>query len=110
MLPPGKIGGHGLVFEFSNILVNAEAGTVVLQITENVGGPTAASADIPVSKFPQEFEVKNFKATPSEVDPGGVTDLSWEGSGNATYEFRTLAQRTCRTSGQPARTRSRGWW
>ena len=87
MLPPGKIGGHGLVFEFSNIMVNAEAGTVVLKITENVGEPTAATAEIPVSKFPEEFEVGNFKATPSEVDPGGFTDLSWEGSGNATYEL-----------------------
>jgi YVTN family beta-propeller protein len=85
MLPPGKIGGQGLVFEFSNILVNAQAGTVVLRITENVGAPTAAIEEIPVSKFPQDFQVGNFKATPSEVDPGGFTELSWEGSGDATY-------------------------
>ena len=103
-LTPGQIGGEGLAFEFSNILVNAQVGTVDLQITENVGGPTAATANIPVSKFPQEFEVGNFKATPSEVDPGGLTDLSWEGSGNATYELSYPAHRPCRTSGQPART------
>ena len=87
MLPPGKIGGQGLVFEFSNILVNTEAGTVNLHIIENVGGLTAGEEYIPVSKFPQEFAVGNFKATPSEVDPGGFTKLSWEGSGNATYEL-----------------------
>ena len=86
-LRPGQIGGEGLAFDFSNILVNAQVGTVVLQVTENVGGPTAAVVKIPVSKFPQEFEVGDFKATPSEVDPGGATDLSWEGSGNATYEL-----------------------
>ena len=89
-LKPGQIGGEGLAFDFSNILVNAQVGTVDLLITENVGGPTAGTATIPVSKFPQEFEVGNFTATPSEVDPGGSTTLSWEGSGDATYGLSYL--------------------
>ena len=51
-LRPGQIGDEGLAFDFSNILVNAQVGTVDLLITENVGGPTAGTATHPGIEVP----------------------------------------------------------
>ena len=51
-LKPGQIGDEGLAFDFSNILVNAQVGTVDLLITENIGGPTAGTADHPGIEVP----------------------------------------------------------
>ena len=82
---PGQIGGQGLVFRFTAIAVNAEAGTVSLAVTENLGSGKSTTATIDISKFPQDFDVGGFLADPPEIDPGGTTTLNWKGSLPATY-------------------------
>ncbi|MFO7567474.1 MAG: hypothetical protein R6X02_32825 [Enhygromyxa sp.] len=79
----GTLGREGLSFAFNNIIPNDQVGTASVGIAEDTG--QTADTSIPVSKFPPQFSVSDFKATPPNVDPGGSTTLSWSGSEGASY-------------------------
>lgn len=79
----GTLGREGLSFAFNNIIPNDQVGTAQICITEDTG--ETATTSIPVSKFPPQFSVSDLKATPPNLDPGGSTTLSWNGSEGASY-------------------------
>src|SRR5260221_2701686 len=83
----GKIGGEGVLFEFSGIQVNQQIGTTDLTITEVTKAHTGTKV-IELGKFPAEFEVGDLSADPDIVEEGGSTTLSWSGAGGGTYELQ----------------------
>jgi hypothetical protein len=82
----GEIGPAGLVFFISNIPVNDQPGTTEMIITEVTSSKTG-TLSIPLAKFPPQFYVGEFKATPDTVEQGGSTVLTWGGAGGANYEI-----------------------
>jgi len=81
---------RGLTVTLSNIAVNRQAGTFDVILEEEASFELSGDYDwrsttIPLSKFPGEPSIENFKATPDEVEHGGSTTLSWRAPENAGY-------------------------
>ncbi|WP_051908339.1 YncE family protein [Candidatus Odyssella acanthamoebae] len=83
----GKIGREGLTFTFVGIKVNAQVGTTLLTIKETTQEGGTLSTTLPLSKFPEQFQVSDLDATPESVNPGESTTLSWSGSAGS-YELQ----------------------
>lgn len=83
----GEIGASGLTFILSGIKVNEQPGTTNMTITE-VTVSNTGTLEVPLAKFPQQFEVGDLVAipTPPIVNQGDNITLSWSGTGGkATY-------------------------
>lgn len=113
--------GAGLSFTFSGITVNGATGTVAVTITENASSPggnppnfyppqpqEARGQTMGLGKFPPEFSIESFAATPQAVAPGGQVQLAWAATqlANASFtlirSFRGQIERvTQHANGQP---------
>lgn len=92
--------GAGLSFVFSGVAVNGATGTVEIAITETASSPggtpptyyppqpqQARDETLPLGKFPQNFEIQSFAATPPAVPPGGQVQLAWTATPLAQATF-----------------------
>ncbi len=87
----GKIGGQGVYFRISNILVNG-VGVSKLTVTETTtpdsgSGNHTGIVRIDLPKFPPGFQKPTLSAAPDTVPAGGSTVLTWSGSAG-TYVIR----------------------
>ena len=84
----GQIGADGVTFVLSNIQVNQQPGTTDMTITE-VTTSSTGTQEIPLAKFPMQFEVGQLTAQPPIVDQGDNTTLFWSGSDDgAVYQLQ----------------------
>jgi YVTN family beta-propeller protein len=83
-----QVGAAGLVFVFANVGVNDQPGTCTVTVVESASSPSqpnsARDASFALAKFPVTFNVSPLTLTPTQIDPGGSTALTWYGS-PATY-------------------------
>lgn len=87
----GQVGAQGLVFVFDDVRVNDQPGTTLVGIDETAtfegGTAVERSTDVPLSKFPEQFQVSDLAADPLSVDAGGTVTLQWTGT-PATYRMQ----------------------
>ena len=84
---PGRIGGQGLVFNFGPIPVNDTPGTATLTLREDTGAGLSDPQTFAVSKWPDTFDLSNFRASQSSVTPGATVQLGWTLKGAATLSL-----------------------
>ena len=84
---PARIGGQGLVFNFGPIPVNDEPGTTEVTVAEDTGSGMSDTQPFPISKWPQEFSIGNFRASHPSVLPGATVQLAWDMTGDATLNL-----------------------
>jgi hypothetical protein len=86
---PVTITTEGIVFQFFNIHVNEQVGTVQIGITELAAAEEAGLQDrhlnIPLTKFPYGFFFSNFTPQVPLVQEDQTVTLTWEGSNQAKY-------------------------
>lgn len=106
--PPSIANGNrvfpkdGLTFTFSGIAVNGATGTIEVSITETASSPGGNPPNyyppqtqqqrnqmVGLGKFPANFSIQSFAASPAAVVPGGQTQLSWTSTqlANSTYSL-----------------------
>jgi hypothetical protein len=92
---PIPVSTDGMVFQFYNIPVNQQVGTVSITVNElatNTADPAQTrSAVFNVAKFPYGFYFGNFTAQVPLVQEGSTVTLLWQGSDNATYTMQWSA-------------------
>jgi hypothetical protein len=91
--PPIQIGSAGLTFNFTNVTVNDQNGTVDIVLTECNTDCTNWPDDCPtasfsLTKFPNAWDQITFTASPANIDYGQTTTLSWSGPAGATYTIQ----------------------
>jgi filamentous hemagglutinin family protein len=86
---PITVTTDGIVFQFFNIPVNQQVGTVAIGVNETASNSTVSSqvrsASFNVAKFPYGFFFGNFTAQVPLVQDGQTVTLNWQGSDQATY-------------------------
>lgn len=85
------ITDKGIVFQFFNIPVSQQTGTVTVNIAERASltnvptPPPPTFTSISLTKFPYGFFFSNFAPSSPLVQNGNAVTLSWEGSTQAKY-------------------------
>ncbi len=86
-----RLDKGGMVFQFFNIPINQEMGTVIVAIRETAVTDTkpsqARETQLSVAKFPYGFFFGNFTAQVPMVEKGARVTLTWEASDQATYRM-----------------------
>lgn len=97
----------GLTFLFSGIAVNATPGTAQASITETASSPGGTPPNFyppqpeeprnlmqGLGKFPANFSIQSFAASPEAVAPGGQTQLAWVATEipNSTFSLVMTSQ------------------
>jgi len=81
----GMIGSDSVSFVFSGVEVNDQPGTTLVDIREDAAyedEPPAEvrKAELPLAKFPRQFQVSELNADKLGVDPGKTVKLQWTGT------------------------------
>ncbi len=88
---PISISSNGVVFEFYNIPINQQPGTVQLTVNET-SDSTPRSAQFNTAKFPYGFYLGNLVPDTPMVSDGDTATLTWVGSSDATYTMKWADQ------------------
>jgi DNA-binding beta-propeller fold protein YncE len=95
---PVQVGDTPVQFVFTGVDVNAQSGTVEIDVTEcntdcSTGpGPACTDSDCPVqpiyvTKFPNAWDGISFWVDPSDINFGDSTTLNWNGPAEADYRI-----------------------
>ncbi|MCY0094898.1 Kelch repeat-containing protein [Hoeflea ulvae] len=93
----------GLEFSFSGIAINGATGTVDATVNETASSPGGTPPTFyppqpremrtqidGLGKFPAEFSIQSFSASPAAVAPGGATQLAWVATTIANSSFSLI--------------------
>jgi DNA-binding beta-propeller fold protein YncE len=88
----GRIGSHGVPFEFKKIKVNDQVGTTGITITEVTTADVNHTGTVvkDLGKTPITLQIRDFRASPAIINEGAATTLSWEATSGATVSIEYL--------------------